>query len=81
MLIATCRPLMQESHNHPLKALRQDLLVLGCVTNSRWRATEAQVGEYLVSARAARARRRACPRSCIAIQKGHPLFMVAPWIT
>ena len=78
MLIATCRPLDQESHNHPLKALRQDLSVHRlCHEFALAALTEAQVGEYLV----VRSCGASVPQGLSALlhrhSEGNPLFMVA----
>src|SRR5882724_5878379 len=78
MLIATCRPLDQESHNHSLKALRQDLLVHRlCHEFPLAPLTEAQVGEYLV----ARSCGASVPQGLSALlhrhSEGNPLLMVA----
>jgi predicted ATPase len=78
MLIATCRPLDQESHNHPLNALRQDLLVHRlCHELALAPLTEVQVGEYL----AVRSCGASVPQGLSALlhrhSEGNPLFMVA----
>ena len=78
MLIATCRPLDPEPRNHPLKALKQDLLVHRlCHEFALAPLTEAQVGEYL----AVRSSGASVPQGLSALlhrhSEGNPLFMVA----
>jgi predicted ATPase/DNA-binding winged helix-turn-helix (wHTH) protein len=78
MLVATCRPLDLDSRDHPLKVLKQDLLVHRL---SRELAlaplTEAEVGEYL----AARSSGARLPQGLSALlhrhSEGNPLFMAA----
>jgi predicted ATPase/DNA-binding winged helix-turn-helix (wHTH) protein len=78
MLIATCRPLDWEPRDHPLKALKQDLLVHRlCREFALPPLTEAEVGEYL----AARSSGTSLPQGLSALlhrhSEGNPLFMVA----
>jgi predicted ATPase/DNA-binding winged helix-turn-helix (wHTH) protein len=78
MLIATCRPLDPEPPNHPLKALKQDLLVHRlCHEFALTPLTEVEVGEYL----AVRSSGASVPQGLSALlhrhSEGNPLFMVA----
>ncbi len=78
MLIGTCRPFDPQSRNHPLKALKQDLLVRRlCHELALAPLTEAEVGEYL----AAGASGSSLPQGLSALlhrhSDGNPLFMVA----
>jgi predicted ATPase/DNA-binding winged helix-turn-helix (wHTH) protein len=78
MLIATCRPLDLELRGHPLKALKQDLLVHRlCHEFALAPLTEAEVGEYL----AVRSSGTGLPQGLSALlhrhSEGNPLFMVA----
>jgi predicted ATPase/DNA-binding winged helix-turn-helix (wHTH) protein len=78
MLIATCRPLDLELRGHPLKALKQDLLVHRlCHEFALAPLTEAEVGEYL----AVRSSGTSLPQGLSALlhrhSEGNPLFMVA----
>jgi predicted ATPase/DNA-binding winged helix-turn-helix (wHTH) protein len=78
MLIATCRLLDLEPRNHPLQALKQDLLVHRlCHEFALAPLTEAQVGQYL----ALRSSGASVPQGLSALlhrhSEGNPLFMVA----
>jgi predicted ATPase len=77
MLIATCRPEL-ESPEHPVKALKRDLLVHRlCREFALAPLTEVEVGEYL----AARSSATSLPQGLSALlhrhSEGNPLFMVA----
>jgi predicted ATPase/DNA-binding winged helix-turn-helix (wHTH) protein len=78
MLIATCRPLDLQPRNHPLNALKQDLLVHRlCHEFALAPLTEAEVGQYL----ALRSSGASVPQGLSALlhqhSEGNPLFMVA----
>jgi predicted ATPase/DNA-binding winged helix-turn-helix (wHTH) protein len=78
MLIATCRPLDLEPRDHPLKALKQDLLVHRlCHEFALAPLTEAEVGQYL----AVHSGGTSLPQGLSALlhrhSEGNPLFMVA----
>jgi predicted ATPase/DNA-binding winged helix-turn-helix (wHTH) protein len=78
MLIGTCRPLDLEPRDHPLRALKQDLLVHRlCQEFALAPLTEAEVGEYL----AVRSSGTSLPQGLSALlhrhSEGNPLFMVA----
>ena len=78
MLIGTCRPLDLEPRDHPLRALKQDLLVHRlCQEFALAPLTEAEVGEYL----AVRSSGTNLPQGLSALlhrhSEGNPLFMVA----
>ncbi|MDB6103514.1 MAG: transcriptional regulator, putative ATPase, winged helix family [Gammaproteobacteria bacterium] len=78
MLIATCRPLDLEPRSHPLKPLKEDLLVHRlCHEFAVAPLTEAEVGEYL----AIRSSGASVPPGLSALllrhSEGNPLFMVA----
>src|SRR5260370_15960771 len=77
MLIATCRHEL-ESPEHPVKALKRDLLVHRlCRELALAPLTEVEVGEYL----AARSSGTSLPQGLSALlhrhSEGNPLFMVA----
>jgi predicted ATPase len=78
MLIGTCRPLDLEPRDHPLRALKQELLVHRlCQEFAMAPLTEAEVGEYL----AVRSSGTSLPQGLSALlhrhSEGNPLFMVA----